>query len=510
MAIRPEEVSAVIQQEIENYNLTLTSAETGSVISAGDGIARIYGLDNCVSGEMLRFENGVYGMAMNLEEDSIGCVLLGDEVGISEGTMVYRTGETVSVPVGPALVGRVLDPLGRPIDGKGEMKTEKSRPVEYPAPGVENRKSVDTPLQTGIVAIDSMIPIGRGQRELIIGDRQTGKTAIAVDTILNQKGKNVVCIYVAIGQKLSSTAAMVQTLERFGAMEYTIVVASAASDAATLQYIAPYAGCAMAEYFMYDEHRDVLIVYDDLSKHAVAYRAISLLMRRPPGREAYPGDVFYLHSRLLERSARLSDELGGASITALPIIETQAGDFSAYVPTNVVSITDGQIYLQSDLFFAGQRPAVNVGISVSRVGGSAQTKAMKRVAGSLRINLAQYRDLEVFAQFGSDLDRTTRDKLIQGERILEVLKQPVYAPIPVERQVVMLLIATSRALMEVPVADVRRFLARFLDYLEDTNPQILTDIRETGLLSHENEDAVMQAVEGFRSTFEKSEGNADG
>lgn len=511
MAIRPEEISAVIQKEIENYGLSLTSTETGTVISAGDGIARIYGLDACMSGEMLRFENGVYGMALNLEEDSIGCVLLGDEVGISEGTTVTRVGETVSVPVGEALIGRVLDPLGRPIDGKGPLEAETRRPVEYPAPGVDDRKSVDTPMQTGIIAIDSMIPIGRGQRELIIGDRQTGKTAIAIDTILNQKGKDVVCIYVAIGQKLSSTAAMVQTLQRFGAMEYTIVVASSASDAASLQYIAPYAGCAMAEEFMYSQHRDVLIVYDDLSKHAVAYRAISLLMRRPPGREAYPGDVFYLHSRLLERAARLSDELGGASITALPIIETQAGDFSAYVPTNVVSITDGQIYLQSDLFFAGQRPAVNVGISVSRVGGSAQTKAMKRVAGSLRINLAQYRDLEVFAQFGSDLDKTTRDKLAQGERILEVLKQPVYAPIPMEKQVVMLLVATSRTLMKVPVPLVRRFMAELLDYLDDARPEVLASIRESGQLTPQDEQAVIQVAETFLETFDMpDEGDADG
>ena len=511
MSIRPEEISAVIQKEIENYGLALTSAETGTVISAGDGIVRIYGLDDCMSGEMLRFENGVYGMALNLEAESIGCVLLGDEVGISEGTAVFRTGETVRVPVGDALIGRVLDPLGRPIDGKGPLNTEKTRPVESAAPGVDDRKSVNTPLQTGIIAIDSMIPIGRGQRELIIGDRQTGKTAIAIDTILNQKGKDVICIYVAIGQKLSSTAAMVQTLERFGAMEYSIVVASSASDAASLQYLAPYAGCAMAEEFMYGAHRDVLIVYDDLSKHAVAYRAISLLMRRPPGREAYPGDVFYLHSRLLERAARLSDALGGASITALPIIETQAGDFSAYVPTNVVSITDGQIYLQADLFFAGQRPAVNVGISVSRVGGSAQTKAMKRVAGSLRINLAQFRDLEVFAQFGSDLDKTTRDKLVQGERILEVLKQPVYAPIAVERQVVTLLIATSRALMEIAVRDIQRFVSEFLDALHDTYPQVLRDIRETGALAPQHETVIMDAVKQFTATFAASaEGGGNG
>ncbi len=502
MAIKPEEVSGIIKSQIENYGLALTTGTTGYVISAGDGIARIYGLDDCMSGEMLLFENGLYGMAINLEEDNIGCVLLGDEVGICEGTTVQSTGKMISVPVGEALIGRVLDPLGRPIDGKGEMVTEKTRPIEYPAASVDDRKSVDTPLQTGIIAIDSMIPIGRGQRELIIGDRQTGKTSIAIDTIINQKGKDIICIYVAIGQKMSSTATIVQTLERFGAMEYTIVIASSASDAASLQYIAPYSGCAMAEEFMYNDKRDVLIVYDDLSKHAVAYRAISLLMRRPPGREAYPGDVFYLHSRLLERAARLSDEMGGGSITALPIIETQAGDFSAYVPTNVVSITDGQIYLQSDLFFAGQRPAVNVGISVSRVGGSAQTKAMKRVAGSLRINLAQYRDLEVFAQFGSDLDKTTRDKLVQGERIVEVLKQNIYSPIPVENQVITLLIATSRALMEIPVRQVARFMAEFLDYVQERHENVVASISATGKITTEEEETIMAAVAEFTKLFQ--------
>lgn len=502
MAIKPEEVSGIIKSQIENYGVTLTTGTTGYVISAGDGIARIYGLDDCMSGEMLLFENGLYGMAINLEEDNIGCVLLGDEVGICEGTTVQSTGKMISVPVGDALIGRVLDPLGRPIDGKGEMETEKTRPIEYPAASVIDRKSVDTPLQTGIIAIDSMIPIGRGQRELIIGDRQTGKTSIAIDTIINQKGKDIICIYVAIGQKMSSTATIVQTLERFGAMEYTIVIASSASDAASLQYIAPYSGCAMAEEFMYNDKRDVLIVYDDLSKHAVAYRAISLLMRRPPGREAYPGDVFYLHSRLLERAARLSDEMGGGSITALPIIETQAGDFSAYVPTNVVSITDGQIYLQSDLFFAGQRPAVNVGISVSRVGGAAQTKAMKRVAGSLRMNLAQYRDLEVFAQFGSDLDKTTRDKLVQGERIIEVLKQSIYAPIPVENQVITLLIATSRALMEIPVPKVKRFMAEFLDYVHERHAGVVTSIHESGKITPEEEETLMAAADEFTKLFQ--------
>lgn len=501
MAIRPEEVSSIIKAQIENYGLASTSGETGYVISAGDGIARVYGLDNCMSGEMLRFENGVYGMAINLEEDNIGCVLLGDEVGIMEGTAVFSTGNMISVPVGSELIGRVLDPLGRPIDGKGDMKASSYRPIEYPAANVDDRQGVDTPLQTGIMAIDSMIPIGRGQRELIIGDRQTGKTSIAIDAIINQKGKDVVCIYVAIGQKMSSTASLVQTLERYGAMEYTIVVASSASDAASLQYIAPYAGCAMAEEFMYNDKKDVLIVYDDLSKHAVAYRAISLLLRRPPGREAYPGDVFYLHSRLLERAARLSDDLGGGSITALPIIETQAGDFSAYVPTNVVSITDGQIYLQSDLFFAGQRPAVNVGISVSRVGGSAQTKAMKRVAGSLRINLAQYHDLQVFAQFGSDLDKTTREKLLQGERIVEILKQQNYSPISMEDQVITLQIATGRHLMEIPVPQVKRYMAEFLVYIHDKYPEIAEAVRDTGKLLPEEEEKIVVAAEEFDKLF---------
>ena len=509
MAIKPEEISSVIQKEIEQYGLATELSETGYVISAGDGVVRIYGLDNCMSGEMLKFENGVYGMALNLEEESVGCVLLGDDVGVIEGTAVSRTGVTMDVPVGEELLGRVLDPLGRPIDGKGPTGAKKFRPIEYPAPGVIDRKGVDTPLQTGIIAIDSMIPIGRGQRELIIGDRQTGKTSIAVDTILNQKGKDIICIYVGIGQKLSSTASLVELFRQHGAMDYTIVVASAASDPASLQYIAPYAGCAMAEEFMYEHKKDVLIVYDDLSKHAVAYRAISLLMRRPPGREAYPGDVFYLHSRLLERAARLSDELGGASITALPIIETQAGDFSAYVPTNVVSITDGQIYLQTDLFFAGQRPAVNVGISVSRVGGSAQTKAMKKVSGSLRINLAQYRDLEVFAQFGSDLDKITQDKLKQGERIVEVLKQPLHAPAAMEVQVVTLLVATSDALMDVPVAQVKRFITAFLDDVADKAPQVMDNIRNNGTLSAEDESTLMQELEAFAKTYDTGEANGE-
>ncbi|GHU80160.1 ATP synthase subunit alpha [Clostridia bacterium] len=501
MAIRPEEISSIIKAQIENYGITVDMSESGSVISSGDGIARVYGLSNCVSNELLRFENGMMGMAINLEEDNIGCVMLGDGVGIVEGTAVTRTGRTVSVPVGEALLGRVVDPLGRPLDGRGEITTDRTRPIEFPAPSVTDRKSVTTPLQTGIMAIDSMIPIGRGQRELIIGDRQTGKTSIAIDSIINQKGKNIICIYVAIGQKTSSITAIQQTLERYGAMEYSIIVASTAADAVSLQYMAPYSGCAMAEEFMYEGNRDVLIIYDDLSKHAVSYRAMSLLLRRPPGREAYPGDLFYLHSRLLERAARLSDELGGGSITALPIIETQAGDFSAYVPTNVVSITDGQIYLQSDLFFAGQLPAVNVGISVSRVGGSAQTKAMKRVAGSLRINLAQFRDLEVFAQFGSDLDSATRDKLIQGERLLETLKQPVNSPIAMEDQVITLYVASGRELMDIPVADIKRFNGEFRDYVHEKYSDLVARIRDTGVLSREDEQKVALAVTEFKASW---------
>ncbi|KAI4453449.1 atp synthase subunit alpha mitochondrial [Holotrichia oblita] len=501
MGLKPEEISSIIQSQIENYGLAPRSGETGKVISTGDGIVRVYGLSNCKSNEMLLFENDVYGIAINLEEDNIGCVLLNDETSIHEGSSVTRTGMSVSVPVGDALLGRVVDALGNPLDGKGKINSDKRRPVEFPAPSVNDRKSVCEPMETGIMAIDSMVPIGKGQRELIIGDRQTGKTSVAIDAIINQKGKNVICIYVAIGQKNSSVASIVQTLERYGAMDYTVVVTSSSSDAASLQYIAPYSGCAIAEEFMYTNHRDALIVYDDLSKHAVAYRTISLLLRRPPGREAYPGDVFYLHSRLLERAARLSDEMGGGSITALPIIETQAGDFSAYIPTNVVSITDGQIYLQSDLFLSGQRPAVNVGISVSRVGGSAQTKAMKRVAGSLRINLAQYRDLEVFAQFGSDLDKATRDKLAQGERLVETLKQPVNSPMTLEKQIVILYIATGRALMDIPVQHVRRFNNEFFEYVEEKNPQLTSSIHTSGMLSQDDENELSQAVDEFKKQW---------
>lgn len=503
MILRPEEVSAVLKKQIEEYGNKVIVDDVGYVIQAGDGIARVYGLGNCMYGELLEFENGVQGMAMNLEEDNIGCVLFGDERKVKEGSNVKRTGKPVEVPVGNALIGRVINPLGVPLDGKGEITADRYRPVENPAPGVIDRKSVNTPLQTGIMAIDSMVPIGRGQRELIIGDRQTGKTAIAIDTIINQKGKDVICIYVAIGQKASSIAGIVNTLEEYGAMEYTVVVSSTASEMPTLQYIAPYAGCSIAEEFMYSQHKDVLIVYDDLSKHAVAYRAMSLLLRRPPGREAYPGDVFYLHSRLLERAAKLSDEHGGGSITALPIIETQAGDVSAYIPTNVISITDGQIYLESELFYSGQRPAVNVGLSVSRVGGAAQIRAMKKVAGSLRINLAQYRELAVFAQFGSDLDRATRDKLLQGERLLETLKQPQHFTLPVEEQVIILFAATNRYTMDIPLAEVKKFNLQLVKYIKEYYPKIPQEILETGDLSETVAMTLKEAIDEFKELFRR-------
>jgi len=501
MEIKPEEISSIIKQKIESYGINTINQEIGSVIQTGDGIARVYGLDKCMSGELLEFEGGIFGMALNLEEDNIGCVLLGNEDKVFEGAWVKRTGRTVEVPVGNSLIGRVVDPLGNPLDGKGEISPSGYRPVEFTAPRVVDRKSVNKPLQTGIIAIDSMIPIGRGQRELIIGDRQTGKTAIAIDTILNQKGKNVICIYVSIGQKASTIAGLVNTLEQFGAMEYTIVVSSTASDSSAIQYIAPYAGCAMAEEFMYNQHKDVLIVYDDLSKHAVAYRAMSLLLRRPPGREAYPGDVFYLHSRLLERAAMLSDELGGGSITALPIIETLAGDVSAYIPTNVISITDGQIYLETELFFSGQRPAINVGLSVSRVGGAAQIKAMKKVAGALRINLAQYRELSVFAQFGSDLDRATREKLNQGERLVEVLKQPQYKTISVEDQVIILYAAVNKFLMDLDVKDIKKFNDDLIQYIRNKYPEIPRTIAETGDLDDETEKALVNAISEMKEIF---------
>ena len=479
MELKPEEISKIIRAQIKNYENKLRQDQTGTVILVGDGIARASGLDKCMAGELVEFPNGEYGMAQNLEENSVSIVMLGSDTGIKEGDTVKRTGRVVSVPVGEALIGRVVDALGQSIDGKGPIFTEEYRPIESPAPGIIERKSVSEPLQTGIKAIDSMIPIGRGQRELIIGDRQTGKTVIATDTIINQKGQNVICIYVAIGQKRSTVAQLVAGLERAGAMEYTIVVSATASEMAPLQYIAPYAGCAMGEYFM-SQGKDVLIIYDDLSKHAVAYRALSLLIRRPPGREAYPGDVFYLHSRLLERAARIDPAYGGGSMTALPIIETQAGDVSAYIPTNVISITDGQIFLETELFHAGVMPAVNPGISVSRVGGSAQTKAMKQVSGSLKLLYSQYRELQSFAQFGSDLDQDTKERLAQGERIVEVLKQDRNAPVEMAHQVCILYAVVNGYLKSIEVSDIRAFEAGLHDYMENQGLSILEAIRSTG------------------------------
>ena len=465
MSLRPEEISAIIRQEIEGYENAVSMDEVGTILEVGDGIARIYGLEHAMAGELLEFPGSVMGMVLNLEEDNVGAVLLGDDSHIKEGDTVKRTGRVAEVPVGDAMIGRVVNALGQPIDGKGPIRTDRTRPVERVAHGVLERKSVDTPLQTGLKAIDSMVPIGRGQRELIIGDRQTGKTAIAVDTIINQRGKDVLCIYVAIGQKASTVAQLVKNLDEHGAMDYTTVVSATASELAPLQYIAPYAGCAMGEEWM-ENGKDVLIVYDDLSKHAVAYRAMSLLLRRPPGREAYPGDVFYLHSRLLERASKLSDELGGGSLTALPIIETQAGDVSAYIPTNVISITDGQIYLETQLFNQGVRPAINPGLSVSRVGGAAQIKAMKKTAGPLRVELAQYRELESFSQFGSELDKDTLARLEHGKRIVEILKQPQYKPMPVAHQVLILYVVTNRYLMDIPLERILEFEDAFLQYME--------------------------------------------
>ena len=505
MNLRPEEISAVIKEQIKNYENKTEVSDFGTVIQVGDGIARVYGLDNCMSGELLEFPGETYGMAMNLEEDNVGCVIMGSDREIKEGDIVRPTGRVVEVPVGEGILGRVVNALGQPIDGKGAIKTTETRPVEYPAPGVLQRRSVYQPLQTGIKAIDSMIPIGRGQRELIIGDRQTGKTAIAIDTILNQKGQDVICIYVAIGQKNSTVAQLVQNLENKGAMEYTIVVSATASDVAPLQYIAPYAGCAIAEYFMY-KGRDVLIVYDDLSKHAVAYRAMSLLLRRPPGREAYPGDVFYLHSRLLERAAKLSDELGGGSITALPIIETQAGDVSAYIPTNVISITDGQIFLETELFFTGQRPAVNAGISVSRVGGDAQIKAMKKVASTVKLELAQYRELANFSQFGSDIDKDTKERLDHGEILMEILKQPQYQPIPVEDQVMIIYAAINRHLASIPVSLVSDFEKKFYSFMDTQYPEVGKVIKDTGVLDVKTEEKLKEGLEIFKKEFSREHG----
>ena len=502
MNLRPEEISSVIKEQIKRYAAQLEVADVGTVIQVADGIARIHGLDNAMQGELLEFPGEVYGMVLNLEEDNVGAVLLGAQRNVNEGDTVKTTGRVVEVPVGDAMLGRVVNALGQPIDGKGPIETNKYRQIERVASGVISRKSVDTPLQTGIKAIDSMVPIGRGQRELIIGDRQTGKTAIAIDTIINQKGQGVKCIYVAIGQKASTVAVLVKTLEEFGAMSYTTVVASTASELAPLQYIAPYAGCAIGEEWM-ENGEDVLVVYDDLSKHAAAYRTLSLLLKRPPGREAYPGDVFYLHSRLLERAARLSDKLGGGSLTALPIIETQAGDVSAYIPTNVISITDGQIYLETEMFNSGFRPAINAGLSVSRVGGSAQIKAMKKIAAPIRVELAQYRELAAFAQFGSELDADTTEKLAQGARIREMLKQPQYQPMPVEKQVIIIYAATRKYLLDIPVEQVLPFEKALFEYVDTKYPDVPEAIRTEKVISDETEAKLVKAIEECKADFLK-------
>ncbi len=500
MALHPEEISSIIKQQIKNYENKVEQTETGTIILVGDGIAKAHGLENCMSNELLEFENGEYGMALNLEENVVSIVMLSNTSDIKEGSVVKRTGEVVSVPVGEKMIGRVVNALGQPVDGKGPIDYKEVRPIESEAPGIIKRKSVSVPLQTGIKAIDSMIPIGRGQRELIIGDRQTGKTSIAVDTIINQKKENVICIYVAIGQKNSTVAQLADTLSKAGAMDYTVIVSATASELAPLQYIAPYSGCAIGEYFM-AQGKDVLIVYDDLSKHAVAYRALSLLIRRPPGREAYPGDVFYLHSRLLERAARVSEEYGGGSITALPIIETQAGDVSAYIPTNVISITDGQIFLESELFHSGIMPAVNPGISVSRVGGNAQIKAMKKVAGSLKLLYSQYRELQSFAQFGSDLDADTKERLALGERIVEILKQDKNSPMPVELQVAVIFATVNGYLKNVEVRDVKRYEKELCVFLKNKYDDLLSDIKTTGDLSKENTAVLEKALDEFLQNF---------
>ena len=501
-SIKASEVSDVLRMQLEGIDTKLRFDEVGTVLQVSDGVVRIYGLQNAEANELLEFENGIRAVVMNLEEDNVGAVLLGSQKNINEGDTVKTTGRVVEVPVGDAMLGRVVNALGQPIDGKGPIQTSKYRQIERVASGVISRKSVDTPLQTGIKAIDSMVPIGRGQRELIIGDRQTGKTAIALDTIINQKGQNVKCIYVAIGQKASTVASIVKTLEEFGAMSYTTIVASTASELAPLQYIAPYAGCAIGEEWM-ENGQDVLVVYDDLSKHAAAYRTLSLLLKRPPGREAYPGDVFYLHSRLLERAARLSDKLGGGSLTALPIIETQAGDVSAYIPTNVISITDGQIYLETEMFNAGFRPAINAGLSVSRVGGSAQIKAMKKIAAPIRTELAQYRELAAFAQFGSELDADTTEKLTQGERIKEILKQPQYQPMPVEKQVMIIYAATNKYLMDIPVADILPFEKALFEYVDTKYPEVPEAIRTEKVISEETEAKLIKAITECKAEFTK-------
>ena len=500
MHIKPEEITSIIKKEIEKYEKQIKTVDSGTIIQVGDGVARVYGLDECMEGELLEFPNDVYGMALNLEQDNVGCVLLGSEEGIKEGDIVKGTGRIVEVPVGDELIGRVVNSLGEPLDGKGPINTNQTRPVEVPAPSIIERSSVNEPLQTGIKAIDSMIPIGKGQRELIIGDRQTGKTAIAIDTILNQKGKDVICIYVAIGQKQSTVANIVNTFTEMGAMDYSIVVSSTAADSAPLQYLAPYAGCSMGEYFMH-QGKDVLIIYDDLSKHAVAYRTMSLLLRRPPGREAYPGDVFYIHSRLLERAAKLSPELGGGSLTALPIIETLAGDITAYIPTNVISITDGQIFLQSDLFLSGQRPAVNPGISVSRVGGNAQIKAMKQVSGTLRLDLAQYRELEAFAQFGSDMDNDSSRRLEKGKRLVEVLKQSQYSPMDVEKQVIILYAAVNDFLSDIKVKDIRKFEQGLLEYIDTHHREVEKSIIAEKTLTDEIKKQLEVVIVEFKKIF---------
>jgi F-type H+-transporting ATPase subunit alpha len=500
MNIRPEEITSIIKKQIERYENKLETVDSGTVIQVGDGVARIYGLDECMQGELLEFSNGVHGMALNLEQDNVGAVLLGSERGINEGDIVKRTGKVVQVPVGEVLLGRVVDAMGEPIDGKGPIKASEYRDTEVKAHGVIDRQSVKESLQTGIKAIDAMIPIGKGQRELIIGDRQTGKTALAIDTILNQKGKDVICIYVAIGQKQSTVAHIYNTLSEMGAMDYTIIVASSAAESAPRQFLSPYAGCSMGEYFMH-KGKHVLIVYDDLSKHAAAYRTMALLLRRPPGREAYPGDVFYVHSRLLERAAKLSAKLGGGSITALPIIETLAGDVTAYIPTNVISITDGQIFLESELFFSGQRPAVNAGISVSRVGGSAQIKAMKQVSGTLRLDLAQYRELAAFSQFGSDLDKEAKRRLEKGKRITEILKQDQYEPMPVEKQIMILYAAVNNFLTDIPVSKIRVFEKSFLEYMDTHKEEVGKDILDKKELTDDVKNALSEAIKEFKKVF---------
>ena len=501
MDLRPDEITGLIKDRIKNYTSKIQLGDVGTVVTVGDGIVRIHGLEQCMLNELLEFENGVQCMALNLEQEFVGAVMLGSDAGIKEGDTVKRTGGIVSVPVGEELLGRVVNSLGQAIDGKGNVLAKEVRPIEKIASGIITREPVNVPLQTGIKAIDSMIPIGRGQRELIIGDRQTGKTAIAIDTIINQKGKDVICIYVAIGQKNSTVANVVDRLTKNGAMDYTIVVSSTASELAPLQYIAPYAGCAMGEYFM-EKGKDVLIVYDDLSKHAVAYRALSLLLKRPPGREAYPGDVFYLHSRLLERAARLNDEYGGGSLTALPIIETQAGDVSAYIPTNVISITDGQIFLETELFNSGVRPAVNPGISVSRVGGNAQIKAMKKVSGTLKLDYSQYRELQSFSQFGSDLDQDTKNRLAKGERIVEVLKQDENSPLEVEDQIVIIYAVVNNFLASIPLQKIKQYQKDLLDHIKTTKPELLSDIREKKVISPENETALNELLSSFAATYD--------